>query len=45
MPRESFRQTTSLAIEVLTAQFDDPASKVFMAERIAQMRDEDLPEL
>jgi hypothetical protein len=30
---------------VPTAQFDDPASKTFTAERIAQLTDADLPDL
>jgi hypothetical protein len=45
MPRENFRRTTGLAIEMLTALYDDPDSKRFSAERIAQLRDEDLPDL
>jgi hypothetical protein len=45
MPRESFRRTTGLAIEMLTAQDADPTSKRFTAERIAQLADEDLPYL
>lgn len=38
MPRESFRRTTGLAIEMLTALYDDPDTKRFTAERIAQLR-------
>jgi hypothetical protein len=45
MPRESFRRTNGLAIEMLTAQEADPTSKRFTAVRIVQLTDEDLPHL